>query len=177
LASNGDLQVIALRNAPRERAYHFLPVSGHPAKGYERDKFTFVYALEFTPGRDWIENRLAEKAYAGELNPWADPSFTCLRQLAEGQTSTNRADVWVVANKPARRGKGRIVRLYTLAAPHQAITLRLPHQEIKEAYLCDARERNIQPLEVRDGVVHLTLPGTIASVRLIAAPQEPPPMG
>jgi hypothetical protein len=169
-ASNGELQVVALRNAPRERAYHFLPLSGNPAKGYERDAFTFVYALEFTPGGDWIQNNLAQKAYARDLNPWADPSYTCLRQLAEGQIRTDRTDVWVIANKPATRGKGRIVRLYTLAAPHQPVSLSFAHEEIEEAYLCDARERDIRPLEVRDGLVHGTLPGTIASVRLIAAP-------
>jgi hypothetical protein len=49
----------------------------------------------------------------------------------------------------------------------------IPGQEIKEAYLCDSRERDIEPLEVRDGKVHLTLPGTIATLRLITVPQEP----
>lgn len=173
-ASNGELQVVALRNAPRERAYHVFPVSGTPAKGYERDAFTFVYGLEFTSGGDWIENELPQKAYARTLNPWADLSHTCLRQLAGGQIHTDRTDVWVMANKPARRGKGRIVRLYTLAAPHETVALSIARpfrdQEIREAYLCDARERDIQALEVRDGVVHVPLPGTIASVRLIAAP-------
>jgi len=174
LTSDGELQMVALRNAPRERAYHVLPLSGNPAKGYERDAFTFVYALEFTPGGDWIENELAQKAYARNLNPWVDPSYTSLRQLAGGQIRTDRTDVWVMANKPAARGRGRIVRLYTLAAPHQPVTLSFAHEEIEEAYLCDARERDIRPLEVRDGMVHGTLPGTIASVRLITTPQQPP---
>jgi alpha-mannosidase len=170
---DGTLQVVALRNAPRERAYHVLPLAGNPAKGYERDTFTFVYALEFTRDGDWIENKLAQKAYARELNPWADPADTCLRQLAEGQIRTNRTDVWVRANKPASRGRGHIVRLYTLTGPHQAVTLRSVHREIQEAYLCDARERDIRPLEVRDGIAHVTLPGTITTVRLIAAPEKP----
>jgi hypothetical protein len=174
LSSSGALQVVALRNAPRERAYHVLPVAGNPAKGYEKDTFTFVYALEFMPGGDWIENELAAKARLGALHPWADPSRTHLRQIAEGQVHTNRTDVWVMANKAATRGEGRILRLYALASPHQAVALSIPGQEIKEAYLCDARERDIQPLEVRDGRVHVTLPGTIASVRLIAVRQEPP---
>jgi hypothetical protein len=172
LAPDGTLQVVALRNAPRERAYHVLPVSGNPAKGYEKDPFDFVYALEFTPGGDWIENKLAQRAYGGELNPWADPAATRLRRVARGQIHTNRADVWVWANKQATRGKGRIVRLYTLAAPHQAVTLRSARQEIKEAFLCDARERDVQSLEVREGSVHLTLPGTLTTVRLIGAPQK-----
>ncbi|MGC9334137.1 MAG: hypothetical protein ACP5JJ_08320 [Anaerolineae bacterium] len=173
VAADGALQVVALRNAPRERAYHWLPLTGHPSKGFDRDAFNFVYALEFTPHGDWIENRLSQKAYGGALNPWADPALTCLRQIADGQVDVDRPDVWVMANKPARRGKGRILRLYTLAAPGRAVTLRSAHQRIEEAYLCDVRERDIRPLEVRDGAVHLDLAGTITSVRLIAAPREP----
>ena len=169
----GMLQVVALRNAPRERAHHVLPVAGNPAKGYEKDRFTFIYALEFTPEGDWIENKLAQKAYAGELNPWADPAQACLRRLAEGQIRTNRADVRVRANKPALRGTGRIVRLTTLTAPHQPVTVRCMDREIQEAYLCDTRERDIRPLEVRDGVARVTLPGTITTIRLIVAPEKP----
>jgi hypothetical protein len=172
-SSDGALQVVALRNAPRERAHHVLPLAGNPAKGYERDRFTFVYALEFTRDGDWIQNKLAQRAYAGELNPWADPAELCLRLLAGGQIRTDRADVWVRANKQATRGRGRIVRLYTLPAPHQAVTLRGVDREIQEAYLCDARERDIRPLEVHDGIAHVTLPGTLATIRLILAPEKP----
>jgi hypothetical protein len=66
------------------------------------------------------------------------------------------------------------VRLYTLAAPDQTVTLAFPHQEIAQAYLCDARERDVRPLEVRDGKVDVPLAGTITSVRLSAAAQGPP---
>jgi hypothetical protein len=176
LAADGGLEVVALRNAPRERAYHVLPLSGNPAWGYERDTFDFVYALEFTSGGDWSENRVAQKAYARGLNPWADPSFTCAQRIAEKEVRIDRADVWVMANKPATRGKGRIVRLYTLAAANQAIALRSSRREIREAYLCDARERDIQPLEIHDGAVQAILPGTIATVRLVLARQAPSQM-
>jgi hypothetical protein len=172
LDSDGTLEIVALRNAPRERAYHIFPVSGNPAKGYERDEFTFIYALEFTSGGDWIESELAEKVYDGIVNPWADLSHDCLQQLAEGQINIDRTDVWVMANKPAWRGQGRIVRLYTLASPHQTVTLSSAHHVIDKAYLCDARERDIQSLEVRDGTVRFNLTGTITSVRLISTPQS-----
>jgi hypothetical protein len=173
LAPDGTLELVALRNAPRERAYHFLPVTGNPAWGYERDTYSFQYALEFTSGGNWIENELAQKAYRRNSRPWADRYDSSLRHFAEGQVQTNRGDVWVLANKPAARGTGRIVRLYSLAAPHESVALRIPGLEIQEAYLCDARERDVQALEVREGAVHLTLPGTLASVRLIAAPHAP----
>jgi hypothetical protein len=173
LSSSGVLQVVALRNAPRERAHHFLPVAGNPAKGYEKDTFAFVYALEFTPAGDWIENELATKAHVVAMHPWADPSRTHLRQVAEGQVNIDRADVWVMANKPATRGQGRILRLYTLASRQQPVVVSIAGQEIKQAYLCDTRERNIEPLKVRDGRVDVTLRGTVATIRLIAVPQEP----
>lgn len=169
-APDGSLQVIALRNAPRERAYHVFPLSGNPAKGYERDVYSFVYALEFTSGGDWIENQVAEKAHVRMRNPWADPARSRLHRLAEEQIELDRRDVWVLANKPARRGPGRILRLYTLTAPHETVTLRRARRAIGEAYLCDARERDIRALEVDEGAARVPLAGTLTTVRLIGAP-------
>jgi hypothetical protein len=173
LSSTGALQLVALRNAPRERAHHFLPVAGNPAKGYEKDMFTFVYAMEFTPAGDGIENGLAAKADTARSHPWADPYRAHLRQMAEEQVHFNQAGVWLLAYKPATRGPGRILRLYAPASLHQPVIVSVPGQEIKEAYLCDTRERDIGPLEVRNGKVHLTQPGTIATLRLITVPQDP----
>lgn len=169
-APDGTLQVVALRNAPRERAYHILPVPGNPAKGYVRDAYTFVYALEITAEGDWIQNRLPAKAYAKTLNPWADRTRTHLHELADAQIQLDRADVSVMANKPASRGQGRIIRLYTIASPHKRITLSSADHEINEAYLCDALERDIQQLEIRNGTVQVTLNGTITTIRLISSP-------
>ena len=173
LSSSGALQVVALRNAPRERAHHFLPVAGNPAKGYEKDTFAFIYALEFLPAWDWNEDDLAAKARVGTLHPWVDASRAHLRQIAEEQVNLDRADVWVMADKPATRGRGRILRLYTPSGLHQPVVVTIPGQEIKIAYLCDARERDLEPLEVRDGRAHLNLPGTISTIRLIAVSHEP----
>jgi alpha-mannosidase len=170
LAADGSLQVVALRNAPRERAFHFLPVSGNPAKGFERDDFAFLYALEFTPAGDWKQNKLAEKAFVVNLDPWADPTRTFLNELAEAEIQLDRSDVWVTANKVASRGQGRIVRLYTLASPRRTVTLQSVRRVIKEAYLCDALERDIQRLEVNDGRVPVPMQGTISTVRLICSP-------
>jgi hypothetical protein len=174
LSSDGTLQAVALRNAPRERAFHVIPLAGNPAKGYEKDRFSFVYALELVPAGDWVDNHLAAKAPVGALNPWADPSRARLYELARGQVATSRADVWVAADKPASRGEGRIVRLYTLTGPHPDVVLGIPGQDIQAAYLCDARERDLWPLEVQDGQVHVTLPGTIASVRLLVDARQRP---
>jgi hypothetical protein len=167
-AEDGTLQVVALRNAPRERAFHILPVSGNPAKGYERDDFAFIYGLEFTSSGDWRQNKLAEKAFDVTLDPWANPRLTNLLQFAEAEIQLDRTDVWVMANKPANRGQGRIVRLYTLASPPLTVTLSSAQQEIYDAYLCDALERDIQQLDVHDGKIQVRMKGTISTIRLIA---------
>ena len=172
LSSSGALQVVALRNAPRERAHHFLPMAGNPAKGYEKDEFLFIYALEFLSARKGGESELAAKAREGMVHPWLDPSRAHLRQIAEGQVHIDRPDVWVMANKPATRGQGRILRLYTLASFNQPVVVSIPGHEIEKAYLCDTRERDIEPLEVRAGRVHVTLPGTIATLRLMLVPRN-----
>ncbi len=169
-AADGSLEIVALRNAPRERAYHVLPVPGNPAKGYERDDFTFVYALEFTPGGDWKQNGLAEKAFDVTLDPWADRTRTNLHQLAEAEIQLDRTDVRVVANKLASRGQGRIVRLYTLTNHQKTVTLTSAQRGISQAYLCDALERDIKELDVRNGEVPVKMKGTIATVRLISSP-------
>ena len=38
---------------------------------------------------------------------------------------------------------------------------------VVEAFLCDARERDLAPLKVKDGAVQLLMPGTIATIRLL----------
>jgi alpha-mannosidase len=72
----------------------------------------------------------------------------------------------VIADKPASRGEGRILRLYTLTEVGQAVEVSLRQSPVREAWLCDSRERDLHSLEVRNGSVHVTMPGTIASLRL-----------
>lgn len=165
--SNGTIQLVALRNALRERAYGLLPLSGNPARGYEKDPYTFDYAIEFTPRGDWQANDLPCKAYAQDSNPWQEPRLSRLRELLGTLATIDPSDVWVMACKPAMRGEGRILRLYTLTRMGQPVWVRVEHPEVEQAFLCDVRERDIQPLEVRDGSVCLTMPGTIASLRLL----------
>lgn len=167
LGSNGALEVVALRNALRERAYGLLPLSGNPARGFEKDLNTFDYSLQFTPAGDWKANDLATTAYAGEPGPWTEARLAGLRGLAASLVAVDRSDVWVMADKPATRGEGWILRLYTLAGAGQPLTVTVGDREVKAAFLCDARERDIEPLEVHDGRVHLTMPGAIASLRLL----------
>jgi len=164
--ADGQVEAVALRNATRERAWGLLPLLATIATGHERHTCAFDYALLFTPGGDWCENGLPLIAHALAAGPWAGPGGAELRALAASVATVDRPDVFILAAKPAWRGQGIIVRLYTDSAFGAPVELRLPGRTVRAAALCDARERDLAPLEVRDGAVHLTMPGAIATVRL-----------
>jgi len=163
--ADGCVEAVALRNATRERAWGILPLLATVATGHERHACAFDYALLFTPGGDWRENDLPGIAQALAAGPWAGPRAG-LHALAAAAIAIDRPDVYVVAAKPAWRGTGVILRLYTYAAFGAPVVLRLAGRTVRAAALCDARERDLAPLEVREGAVHLTMPGAIATVRL-----------
>jgi len=166
-SSNGMLEVVALRNATRERAFGFLPILATPVTGHERSPHAFDCAIMFTEAGDWRENSIPQIARSAADSPWDTRGLTRLRQLAESIVTTDRPDVTVTAVKPASRGQGLVVRLATFTAAHAPVSLAARDRTVKAAFLCDARERDLAPLEVRDGSVRLAMPGTIASVRLL----------
>jgi alpha-mannosidase len=165
--SDCNVQIIALRNALRERAFGFIPVPGNPAKGFEKDTYHFDYCLLFTPNGDWKKNDLASIVHTIDHDPWQDTSMREITSYVNSLITTDRQDVWVIASKPANRGKGWIIRLYTLTSPGKKVTLSVNHHKVIKANLCDARERDLEPLEINDGKIHLTMPGTIGTIRVI----------
>jgi len=143
----GYLQVIAIRNATHEKGYGFIVLPGLPIGGHEfsTHQVTFHLKLE-TFEKQWQE-------------------------MPEGQLFPVRCDnprVRITAVKPAWRGKGRIVRLEAFQSPNKSIQISLKQGKIKKALLCDARERDIHELMVKNGKVILKMPGTIATVRFLA---------
>jgi alpha-mannosidase len=168
----GRLELVALRNANRERAFGLLPIPATPATGHERSSYTFDYALWFTSAGNWRENgvdrqarALSRSALEAQMFPGAAP-FAAQGTLAASPVTVDDASVEVIAVKPASRGQGLIARLHTFTTPLPTVTLAAPGRAIKSAYLCDARERDLEPLELREGLVHLPMPGAIATVRL-----------
>jgi alpha-mannosidase len=167
---DGELETVALRNANREMAFGFLPLPATPARGHEDRPYAFDYALWFTPGGNWRDNEIPRVARGLSGSPWAPPEWPPLYRLAATAVTTSRSEVVVSAAKPASAGEGWIVRLYTLTEPGEPVFVRVPGRQLRAAWLCDARERDIEPLKLADGAAHLTMPGTIASVRLILEP-------
>jgi len=164
---NGSLELVALRNATREKIFGFIGIPGNPASGHERTSYAFDYALSFIQGGDWQDNDIPNIAHRDVACPWDDYRRTALRKLSAELITIDESDVQVLAIKPASRGAGVIVRLYAPAVPKKEIQLRAGYFRINAAFLCDARERDLEPLEVQDGTVRVVMPGTIATLRLL----------
>ena len=143
----GYLQVVAIRNATHEKGYGFIVIPGLPIGGHEFSPHQVTFHLEL----DALERERLE--------------------MAEGQMFPVRCDIpgiRITAVKPAWRGKGWMVRLEAFQPPQKSIQLSLKQGKIKKAVLCDARERDIQELKVKNGNAILKMPGTIATVRILA---------
>ena len=162
---DGRLELVVMRNAAKERILSLIPIPAHPASGHERERYACEYALLFTT-RGGYENGIHTLARAMASNPWDDAESKALWDVANSVFATDTPDVWVAAVKPASRGEGTIVRLNALATPRSPVVVTSPYFVITAARLCDARERDIGPLEVHDGAVRVTMPGTIATIRL-----------
>lgn len=168
----GGIELVALRNATRERAFRVLPLLANPASGYERAPCAFDYAILFTGGGDWRENELPRVAGEFLNGPWDAHDQAVLRAVAasvvtvEGCRETPPA-VAVSAVKQAFRGEGLIVRLSALEVPNETISVGLRARTITAAFLCDARERDLEPLFIRNNRAYLTMPGSIGTVRLL----------
>jgi hypothetical protein len=92
------------------------------------------------------------------------PGDPDLDDLANSVIEVDREDAQVTALKPAFRGGGVVVRLASFARGPIEVRLSCACRPIRTATLCDARERAISPLEVRDGVAIVPLRYALGSV-------------
>jgi hypothetical protein len=172
-ANPGVLQWVALRNAPSERAYGFLPLPAHPASGVDADAHCFDYGIGITTEGDFRQNQVPQRAREVLQRHWLRALHGVQASLEETLFNTDSSEVMITAIKPAEHGWGLIVRLARLAERAVEICLTSPTRMIERAYLCDALERDQQPLKVLEGKVYLTVEKAIASVRLIGTDLAP----
>jgi hypothetical protein len=164
---DGCLEAVALRNAVRERAFRFVPIPAMPASGHERSAHDFDYAILFTASGDWKANSIPLVAGTVAETPWDSGDRMALRDMGNSAVSSSQPEVIVTAVKTASRGEGFIVRLCTLSSPGARAVIAVRDRPVRQAFLCDARERDLEPLPVEAGAAHVTMPGTIATVRLL----------
>ena len=164
---DGHFELVALRNAPHERAFGFLPILAMPASCREQSANTFEYSILFTPAGNWQQNGIPSTVFSLEASPWETAVCPELLQFPEPIVTSNSPDIAVSAIKPASRGNGIIARLSTFSSFKSPVSITVCDRAVKAAFFCDARERDIEPLVVLNGTVHLTMPGAIATVRLL----------
>ncbi len=163
-AGNGIAEWVALRNAPRERAFGFLPVLAHPAYGEVNEETSLVYAVGFTQGGDWHANRLHVLADRVLSESFADPGVQDPETRSDAAFSTGSEDVRILAVKPAGNGDGIIVRLQSFG--RKISRLACNGKEIDRAVLCDAREGDLEEIPCKEGRAEVRFVSAIASVRI-----------
>ena len=161
------VEMVTHRNATQEKAYRFIPILACPAKGHELEETTFQFAVCFTDSGDWKSNRLPQQARDYARGPWIIDLDPALYQQIARDVVMDTEDVWVEAMKPAWRGEGIILRLWSYTIPDRPVMLELRGCPIRQAWICDVRERDLQPVLVQDGRVRLELKHSITSVRLL----------
>jgi len=149
------LELGAMRNAPKEMAFGVLPLLSFPARGPDRGLQTLCYSLLLLPAE-----------------PGEDPLAACLeaarrdKPLYSIKWKVIPGEVEIIAVKRALRGDGYIVRLYCPLPGRREVTLFREDGELREAFLCDARERDLAGLPVSGGRVLLVMSTPLATVRV-----------
>lgn len=152
------LELGAMRNAPKERAFGVLPLLSFPARGPDRGLQGLRYSLLLLPAE-----------------PGEDPLAACL-EVARGDKPPHSIkwkvipqEVEIVAVKRPLRGEGYIVRLYCPLPGRREVTLFREDREVKKAFLCDARERDLEEIPVSGGRILLHRSTTLATLRVFPA--------
>ena len=165
----GAVEWVIGRNATRERAFGFLPLAGHPARGVVDEEQTLDCAFWPTAAGGWRANRLPETAAQALRPSWIDPRQPNLGAAADALVVAQGAGASVAAVKRADRGDGWIVRLFAFGAEPAETRLTVADRPVFVAWRCDARERDLEPLIVENGSVRVPMHAGIETVRLLLA--------
>ncbi|NOR90316.1 MAG: hypothetical protein GQ524_08665, partial [Anaerolineales bacterium] len=162
------IEFVALRNALHETAFGVMGIPANPATGFEKQTCAFEYAFGFTEDGGWHDNRLEAIADQVKDRYLGKKDAYLYQEHVQGQVEIDAPKpVRIIALKSAHRGEGIILRLRAYQIPQSPVTIHLPQHSIKAASLCDAREREIKPLEVTKGKITLSLTDTLTTLRLI----------
>jgi alpha-mannosidase len=161
------VELVALRNATREKVYGLINIPACPAEGHEKSESTFQFGLYFTESGGWRENRLPQLARQYARRPWLETAENKLRNQIIQEVMLSSPEVWLEALKPAWRGEGLIARLCAFDTPSEPVRFGLRGLKIREAFKCDARERDQSPLKIVDNQVEFMQERAITTLRII----------
>jgi hypothetical protein len=161
LGENGALEWIVARNAPKERAFGWLPVLAHPIGGSNpdvqvHDAALLMDAAALAPSRaalecSWASSALEERAVRAVL-------------------SLVRCDNPAVSVAALKRGStpdALTLRLFCEQVPAAPVRLWLDGFSVRRAFACDALERPLSPLVVEEsGCVVVQVERRLTSLQL-----------
>jgi hypothetical protein len=165
---NGVLEAVAIRNATHETALGFIKMPGMPIAGHERNPHRVSFGLVFTQVGDWRENNLPKLFNSFRHQLPDDPFYKEVSIVTNQLVRTDSDQVQILAVKSAWRGDGIIIRLQALDLPVKPVELNFPMWNVQKAWLCDARERDIQPIAVHKGNLRIHIERTITTLRILA---------
>jgi hypothetical protein len=168
--ARGRCEWIVVRNAPRELSFGFLPVLAHPVRAANDESHGTTAAVRMTAAGDWRDLALHEAAGAALAESGCAPSV--LREAARGLVVPGPG-VRVRAVKRAEDGRGTIVRV---AVDRRPASVRVD-AAVRQVVRCDALERDVAELAVRDGVVRLPDDCGLVTLRLVPPPDSLPDPG
>jgi hypothetical protein len=162
LSPAGALEWIVARNAPKERAWGMLPVLAHPIGGLNPDLQVHDSAL--LEGTDSLALARARRQLG---LAWLPVNQQAAAHAAETVVQCDTPGVSIAAIKRAESGGGVTVRLFCEKVPSHPIRLWVDALTVKQAFVCDALERELHRLAIEPlGRVVVPLSDRLTSVRL-----------
>ncbi|MBK7864433.1 MAG: hypothetical protein IPJ65_38685 [Archangiaceae bacterium] len=159
LSPSGALEWIVARNAPKERAYGWLPVLAHPIGGTNDGEQVHEAALMGAGDVALARHRL-------ELY-WMPEGHRDASHAAHELVLCDSPDVKVHAVKRSHDGEGMTVRLFCENPPHSPVRVWVKDHAVRSAVQCDALEREMRTLDVEpEGRVVVPVKSRLMSLRL-----------
>ena len=82
-----------------------------------------------------------------------------MKALADSFLSVSfAANVIVTGFKVSEDGEGYILRMWECEGQETAVVINLSRLGAQQAWRCDLLEKIVSPLDIEDGMVHLTIP-------------------
>jgi hypothetical protein len=156
------LEWIVARNPVKERAFGLLPVLAHPIGGTVDELQSHHAVLFATSGHTLSPKMLRHVAFH-----WLPDAARPLERLVNDLVQCDDPRVVFSAMKRADLGVGVILRIGRGSHTNGVVRVWLPSKEIWGAFRCDAREENLEPLEIDNGRVVVPLLARLTSIRLV----------
>jgi alpha-mannosidase len=119
-----------------------------------------------TASGGWRENLLGLTAEKVLSNAWIEPGAPDVEVMADSIIHIEGEKVMIGCAKKASRGQGLIIRLISFNSGPEEISLKVKNNAINRAFICDARERDLEEAEVENGEGRIRINGPITTVRL-----------